>query len=72
MEKSWPGDLRHPTIPTIAYTSSSTVYMRNCKPGSGGRVTRLVRQGDPAGQVSSPSRVKSCHAEHAYTDISVP
>ena len=28
-----------PSFPTIAYKSSSTVYMRNCKPGSGGRVT---------------------------------
>ena len=37
----WPGDLRHPpsqanrgepSFPTIAYKSSSTVYMRNCKP----------------------------------------
>ena len=47
--ESWPGDPRHPplpranrgepSVPTIAYKSSSTVYMRNCKPGSGGRVT---------------------------------
>ena len=28
-----------PSFPTIAYKSSLTVYMRNCKPGSGGRVT---------------------------------
>ena len=45
MEKSWPGDspLRanrsEPSFPTITYKSSSTVYTRNCKPGSGGRVT---------------------------------
>ena len=42
MEKSWPGDPRHPPLraifPTIAYKSSSAVYMRNCKPGSGVRV----------------------------------
>ena len=29
-------------FPTIAYKSSSTVYMRNCKPGSGARVTLAV------------------------------
>ena len=48
MEKNWPRDPWHPpprasrgepSFPTIAYKSSSTVYMRNCKPGSGGRVT---------------------------------
>ena len=36
MEKSEPEE---PSFPTIAYKSSSTVYMRNYKPGSEGRVT---------------------------------
>ena len=47
MEKSWPGDPKHPpqpgepSFPTIAYKSSS-VDMTNCKPGSGDRVTQGV------------------------------
>ena len=51
LDKSWPGHPSHPppranrvepSFPTIAYTSLSTVYMRNCKPGSRGRVTLEV------------------------------
>ena len=51
MEKSSPGNLWHPppranrgepSFPTVAYKSSSSVYRRNCKPGSGGRVTLWV------------------------------
>ena len=89
MEKSWPGDRRHPTplanrgeprFPTIAYKSSSTVYMRNCKAGSGGRVTLgvgslgwrdRVTHVNGYKRVNSPSRAKSRHAEHAHADISV-
>ena len=48
MEERWPGDPRHPSLRAnrvepsflaIAYKSSSTIYMTNCKPGSWGRVT---------------------------------
>ena len=44
-----------PNFHTIPYISSSTVYTRNFKPGSGGRVSlevmviRFARQGDPRG-----------------------
>ena len=37
--KVGPGTRGEPSFPTIAYKTSSTVYMRNCKPGSEGRVT---------------------------------
>ena len=83
MEKSWPGDRRppppplanwgEPRFPTIAYKSSSTVYMRNCKAGSGGTLGWRDRVTHVNGykRVNSPSRAKSRHAEHAHADISV-
>ena len=54
-----------PSFPAIAYKSSSTVYMRNRKLGSGGRVTlgvgslgwqdRVTLEGEPT-RLARPSR----------------
>ena len=72
-----------PSFHTIAYKSSSTVYMRNCKPGSWGRVTlglgslgwrdRVTMRGEPTFSYENGfKRVSSPnHAEHAHVDISV-
>ena len=81
MEKRHPSPLPRanrgePSFPTIAYKSSSTVYMRNCKPGLGDRVTL---GGKPTFShvngfkwVNWPSWAKLCHTEHVQADISVP
>ena len=75
-----------PTFPTIAYKSSSTVYTRNCKPGSEGRVTlrvgslgwqdKVTLGGEPnfsrVNGFKRVNRAKSHHAEHEQVDISVP